>query len=81
MARTLADQLAQPLTQLIVTLELWQAGYYADEPPAALWARLERASHELARRFAQIARARSYVPREQAGFVLLDIDRAGGPTE
>src|SRR3954454_9030270 len=53
MARTLADELAQPLTLRIGTRELWQAGYYADEPPAAIWARLELASQELARRFAQ----------------------------
>jgi len=81
MARTLADELAQPLTLLIGTLELWQAGYYADEPPAAIWARLELASQELARRFAQLAGVQAYVPRMRAGFVLLDLDQAGGPAE
>jgi hypothetical protein len=81
LATTIADQLSQPLTALMVTLELWQAGYYADDPPAAIRARLEQAGEELVRRLDLLRRAQRYTPREQAGFVVLDLQRAGTLTE
>src|SRR4051812_25680004 len=75
MARTLADELAQPLTLLIGALDLWKAGQYTSEPPAAIRERLALAGDELVRRFEQLACARYYTPRRRAGIVLLDLDR------
>jgi hypothetical protein len=71
--------LAQPLTTLVTLLELWQAGAYADEPQAAIRARLELAADELVRRYERIARVRSYTPRVRAGFVVLDLHQAAAP--
>jgi len=81
LATTIADQLTQPLTVLMATLELWRMGHYADEPPTAIQERLEQAAADLARRVELVARARHYTLHHKAGFVLLDLQQAGGPAE
>jgi hypothetical protein len=75
--RTLADELAQPLTVLMGTLDLWEAGQYAGEPQAAIRERLQQVVEDLVRRFERLARARAYTPRVHLGFVLLDLDQPG----
>jgi hypothetical protein len=76
LALTVADELIQPLTALLVTLDLWRAGYYAGGSQATLLAQLEQASGELARRIELLARARYYTPHAKAGFTVLDLNAA-----
>jgi hypothetical protein len=75
-ATTVADELLQPLTVLLVTLDRWRAGELALESETAIQDQLEQASVELARRITLFTRARYYTPRRKAGFTVLDLAAA-----
>lgn|SRR5581483_1459974 len=75
-ARTLADELAQPLTVLLGTVKLWRGESPSPERLPEVLAVLEEATDEIARRFARLARASHYATRTKAGFVVLDLDHA-----
>jgi hypothetical protein len=61
---------------LVVTLDLWKAGYYSAESVELVQAHLEQATQALTQRFDQLRNARRFVPRAQAGWTLLDLDQA-----
>jgi len=76
MARTVADELTQPLTVLVLTLHLWKEGYYSAEPTEAVQEHLLRATTDLTQRIDRLRSAQRFLARSQAGITVLDLDRA-----
>ena len=81
MARTVAHELAQPLTVLLGKLELWAAGRYPPEALDTVRSELHAAAQDLAQRSQQLAEAQCYATRHLAGYRVLDLDRARTPPE
>jgi signal transduction histidine kinase len=73
---TMADELTQPLTVLLATIELSRM---RADPPERLHEVLtivEQAGNDLARRLQRFTTANRYATRTKAGYVVLDLDHA-----
>lgn len=80
MARTTGDELKQPLTVLIGMMELWRAGRFRTRDAPRVDAELEGAMEALLARVEALERAERYETKALGGLVVLDLDRARGPS-
>jgi CheY-like chemotaxis protein len=75
MARTVSDQLHQPLTALQGWLELWQDTGFGEETPEFWYAKFRAATDSLAHRIDALSRIVRFEPRDRDGQVEVDVVR------
>jgi signal transduction histidine kinase len=80
MARTAGDELRQPLTVLLGMFELWRAGRFQPAEAADVEAELQGALDALLARVETLERAEHYATKALGNLVVLDLDRAVGPS-
>jgi DNA-binding response OmpR family regulator len=80
MARTAGDELKQPLTVLLGMLELWRAGRLHAAQAAHVDAELQGAMEALLARVEALERAERYETKALGNLVVLDLERARGPS-
>ena len=80
MARTRGDELKQPLTALIGMMELWRAGRFRAGDAPRVDGELEGAMEALLTRIEALERVERYETKALGDLVVLDLDRARGPS-
>jgi CheY-like chemotaxis protein len=79
MARTVSDQLRQPLTALGGWLELWHDTGFEEQTPEYWYTKFRAATDSLAARLDALCRIVRFEPRDIAGQVQVDVVRAQVP--
>jgi DNA-binding response OmpR family regulator len=75
MARTVSDQLRQPLTALVGWLELWHETGFGEETPEYWYTKFRAATESLAARLDALSHIVRFEPRTVAGQVQVDVVR------
>src|SRR3954452_3766796 len=79
MARTVSDQLRQPLTALVGWLELWHETGLGEETPEYWYTKFRAATESLAARLDALSHIVRFEPRNVAGQVQVDLARGQMP--
>jgi DNA-binding response OmpR family regulator len=75
MARTVSDQLRQPLTALVGWLELWHETGFGEETPEYWYTKFRAATDSLTARLDALSHIIRFEPRNVAGQVQVDVVR------